>query len=272
MTHKQACQVQWGINHKDSAHVCSIYLLFNYYIELTWPSTFYILTAFENEQRSPAAAPPESHSRAKPSSSTPTIVKPVHLAASSPRHQSQSSEKNIGQLQSRAGENCTLERNQRTKAKLYKNREEICKLLGIKLDDLFAMRDRREFIKMQCAKRDMLLCQPYESLKEDDLARVVKNVTAECKTQFGGWWSNDVVRALIHRICIDNVRNEGARNKRREMQNTRLSGNNKKSRAENRLRKKRSSPKQSSNNGLSSDEEIVCKYFCFRPTVIIAQL
>ncbi|KAI5776393.1 hypothetical protein EDC01DRAFT_636765 [Geopyxis carbonaria] len=96
---------------------------------------------------------------------------------------------------------------------LYKDLPAILNALSIdelskKARDL-KMRKFRKFISLQADLREKPLNKNFESFHKPKLYRMVKGITKACEKQFGdeATWSENIVEALIHRICLDNVRN-----------------------------------------------------------------
>lgn len=99
------------------------------------------------------------------------------------------------------------------KAKIagYKDRKELARRMRLEPKDSFAIRERREFLKMQCMRRGQILNKPFEDWDTAVMYKLVRTVNPEMQGQFGGWWPSDLTRDLIHAICLDKVRNTNAR-------------------------------------------------------------
>lgn len=93
----------------------------------------------------------------------------------------------------------------------YKDRKEIARRMRLEPADNFAIRERREFIKVQCVRRGQVLDKPFEDFDTVVMYKLVKVVTEEMRSQYGSWWPSDLTRDLIHAICLDKVRNNNAR-------------------------------------------------------------
>lgn len=95
----------------------------------------------------------------------------------------------------------------------YKDRKELARRIRLDASDGFAIRERREFIKVQCMRRGQILNKPFENWDTTVMYKLIRTVNPEMQTQFGAWWSFDLTRDLIHAICLDRVRNNNARSR-----------------------------------------------------------
>ncbi|RPB17398.1 hypothetical protein P167DRAFT_569856 [Morchella conica CCBAS932] len=71
---------------------------------------------------------------------------------------------------------------------------------------------------MLCLKRGFVLTQKFDAFDSTKMFQLIRNVTPEMQKFYGDFWDQQLVRDLIHAICIDKVRNDRAlvRKKARE--------------------------------------------------------
>jgi hypothetical protein len=101
---------------------------------------------------------------------------------------------------------------------LYKNRHELCQGLGIADDDEIGMNDLRDWVETDCIRRGHPLTQQFSMWSDGEMKGLSKSVAArwnrENTSPHTMEWES--IKALIHRICLDNVRNSNTRERRRE--------------------------------------------------------
>lgn len=93
----------------------------------------------------------------------------------------------------------------------YNNRAELARRMRLDPKDNIAIRERREFIKIQSIGRGYTLDKAFEDFDNDTMYRLVKSITVDMQTQYGSWWSGELTRDIIHAICLDKVRNTNVR-------------------------------------------------------------
>lgn len=81
------------------------------------------------------------------------------------------------------------------------------------------IRERRDYIKVQCIRRGHTLDKAFEDFKPDVMYRLVKGVTCEMQVQYGKWWDLDLTRDLIHAICLDKVCNNNTKGRSKSKPN-----------------------------------------------------
>jgi hypothetical protein len=101
---------------------------------------------------------------------------------------------------------------------LYKNRNALCAGLGISTDDEDAMNDLRAWVETDCIRRGHPLTQPFSNWSDTQMKGLSTAVASRWNRENTGkhkmeW---EFIEALIHRICLDNVRNNNARERRRK--------------------------------------------------------
>ncbi|KAA8911216.1 hypothetical protein FN846DRAFT_1002248 [Sphaerosporella brunnea] len=101
---------------------------------------------------------------------------------------------------------------------IYKDYPALCKQIGIGVNDKATMLQIRTRILEQCQALGVPLDQNYRSYPSDAMARLAEDVTTWWNTNYGSterYLSLGVVDSIIHRLCLDKVRNSRARNKRK---------------------------------------------------------
>ncbi|KAH8152182.1 uncharacterized protein LAJ45_03608 [Morchella importuna] len=70
------------------------------------------------------------------------------------------------------------------------------------------VRERREYLRMICLRREIVLDKPFSTYSDTDMFRLIRNVTPEMQRRYGQWWTQELTRDLLHAICLDKVRND----------------------------------------------------------------
>jgi len=80
------------------------------------------------------------------------------------------------------------------------------------------MNDLRDWIEHQCIRYGFTLNQQYTVWSKSDMETLGKILTTKRRVSFpdAPVLETDTVMALIHRICLDNVRNTATKHRRRE--------------------------------------------------------
>lgn len=91
------------------------------------------------------------------------------------------------------------------------DRKELARRMKLDPDDQFAIRKRREFIKVRFMWRGQVLNRPFENWDTTVMYKLVRTVNPEMQAQFSGRWPFDLTFDLIHTTYLDKVRNTKAR-------------------------------------------------------------
>ncbi|KAA8897234.1 hypothetical protein FN846DRAFT_260151 [Sphaerosporella brunnea] len=101
---------------------------------------------------------------------------------------------------------------------IYKDYPALCALIGISVNDKVTMLQIRTRILEQCQALGVPLDQNYRSYPTETLTQLTNDVTTWWNTNYGSterYLSLGVVDSIIHRLCLDKVRNSRARNRRK---------------------------------------------------------
>ena len=108
------------------------------------------------------------------------------------------------------------------KLPLYQDRPAMCELLGIHLGAKLAMNDYLRCVQRACLERGLHLEDRWTSYDEDKVVRPMLNtVRSLMKDHFGIEFPRNLVRALMHRCCINNKRASTKRLQRRGLKGKR---------------------------------------------------
>ena len=108
------------------------------------------------------------------------------------------------------------------KLPLYQDRPAMCEMLGIEPKDKLAMNDYLRFVQRACVERGLHLEDRWLSYDEDRIIRPMGNtVRILLKNHFGIEFPRNLVRALMHRCCINNKRASTKRLQRRGLKGKR---------------------------------------------------
>ncbi|KAA8902018.1 hypothetical protein FN846DRAFT_891640 [Sphaerosporella brunnea] len=102
-------------------------------------------------------------------------------------------------------------------ALIYKDYPALCALIGIGVNDKVTMLQIRTRILEQCQALGVPLDQNYRSYPPETMTPLVDNVTTWWNTNYGRterYLSLGVVDSIIHRLCLDKVRNARAKGRR----------------------------------------------------------
>ncbi|KAI5817878.1 hypothetical protein BZA77DRAFT_308812 [Pyronema omphalodes] len=102
---------------------------------------------------------------------------------------------------------------------LYKDRVKLLAMMGLTEQNQILMQDLREFIKVECQKRNHPLDKAFSTFSRVLLYRLTRTITDKAQTAFGQAINitEEIIETLIHRICLDAVRNKRQKAKRRAL-------------------------------------------------------
>lgn len=151
------------------------------------------------------------------------------------------------ELQSSSGKDNPTSEKKSSGIPLYKNTKALYSSFGIKVDrmnkkDKKKIRKIRQFIIKQCKSKKFLLNAPLKSYDEDYVARIVKTVHSAAVKQLGVTWPFKGIRAVMHRKCLDSVRNANRAHKKAKLAQDQSSDNS-------------SSTESDSNNSLDNAQQ-----------------
>ncbi|KAH0603972.1 uncharacterized protein H6S33_007003 [Morchella sextelata] len=93
----------------------------------------------------------------------------------------------------------------------YKMRKTLASRMGLEAKDNIGIRERRDYLRMLCARRSQPLTKPFNKFDQNVMYKLVKIVAPEMREQFGSCWTSKLTRDVIHALCLDKVRNYNAR-------------------------------------------------------------
>lgn len=102
--------------------------------------------------------------------------------------------------------------------RLYKNRKRLRKRMNLNPENgaiKDQVRDIRADMRMLCLRRGYRLDRNFEAFRDTKMFQLIRNVTPDMAKLHGEWWTQELVRDLIHAICIDKIRNKNALAKRK---------------------------------------------------------
>ncbi|KAI5810375.1 hypothetical protein BZA77DRAFT_378310 [Pyronema omphalodes] len=93
----------------------------------------------------------------------------------------------------------------------YKLRKTLAARMGLDPKDTIGIRERRDYLRMLCARRNQPLNKPFMTFDQNVMYKLIKIVAPEMKELYGSCWTSKLTRDVIHALCLDKVRNDKAR-------------------------------------------------------------
>ncbi|KAI5816848.1 hypothetical protein BZA77DRAFT_44627 [Pyronema omphalodes] len=114
-----------------------------------------------------------------------------------------------------AGKNVVIATSEGSKSEgrkaAYKLRKTLAARMGLDPKDSIGIRERRDYLRMLCARRNQPLNKPFNTFYQNIMYKLIKIVAPEMKELYGGCWTSKLTRGVIHALCLDKVRNDNPR-------------------------------------------------------------
>jgi len=90
-------------------------------------------------------------------------------------------------------------------------------MMGLNAEDETLMHEVREYINDECKRKNKPLNKPFSHFTTPEMYRLIKTMIEKTEEHFGDKVNvnEDIIGAIIHRLCLDNVRKSNQKIKRR---------------------------------------------------------
>lgn len=87
--------------------------------------------------------------------------------------------------------------------------------MGVDPQSPTEIRERRDIVKIECTRLGLTLNRSFDAFDETRMTRVLRGVTLELQSTIGKWWDIELSRDVVRAICLDKVRNDNTKKRRK---------------------------------------------------------